>query len=241
MVCADDFPFWVGNFSARSAYCPLPDAGRHPLRGAFLYGSRFHRAEIRYDARTTTRDDAGLCPAACARIFSIFHLAAIQTDTGQRDSAARTFAGTRPICGKPKSPCFLERTGQGSPLFAGGNLSGARGRRLALFDRQRVERMGRANLRQFLVEHSTPNRHRISWRRKMFDSCPASEPVGYYHAHLKSYCSKSVDLSAAQRFPRGFLVHWCLPAVSFFPVDASTRTEVTSSGACGPRSPSRRP
>src|SRR5882724_7788870 len=178
MVCADDFPFWPGNFSARSAYCPLPYAGWHPLRGAFLHGARFHRAEIRYDACTTTRDDTGVCAAACSRIFALFYLAAIQTDTGQRDSATRTFAGTRAICGKPESPCFLERTGQGSPLFTGGDLSGARGRGLALFDRQRVERMGRANLRQLLVEHSTPNRHRISWRRKMFNSCPAPQPPG---------------------------------------------------------------
>src|SRR5205823_13257071 len=103
MVCADDFPFRVGNFSTRSAYCPLPHAGRHPLRGAFLYGSRFHRAEIRYVARTTARDGVGVCPAACSRIFALFYLASIQTYTGQRDPATRTFAGTRAICWKPES------------------------------------------------------------------------------------------------------------------------------------------
>ena len=88
-----------------------------------------------------------------------------------------------PLRRQPEPPGFLERAGQGSSLFPGGNLSAARRRRLALFNRQRVERVGHSNLRKFLVEHSTSNRHGIPRRRKMFDPCSASQPFGHHHNH----------------------------------------------------------
>src|SRR6476620_5854769 len=116
---------------------------------------------MRYGARAAARDAAGVCPAACAGILSLFYLATIQTYTGQRDSPARAFARTRPLCRQPEPPAFLERAWQGPPLFARGNLSAARRRRLALFNRQRVERMGHPNLRKSLVEHSASNCHGI--------------------------------------------------------------------------------
>src|SRR5437667_514836 len=123
MVRADDFPFRFGNFSARVAHRSLSDAGRHPMRGAVVHGAGSDRTEIRYGAREAPRDAPGVCPAARARIFSLFHVAALQTHTGKRDSEARTFAGTHPLCRQPDPPSFLERAGQGPSLSAGGRLS----------------------------------------------------------------------------------------------------------------------
>src|SRR6266404_4212139 len=123
MVRADDFPFRLGNFSACVAHSSLSDARRHPLRGAVVHGAGSDRTEIRYGARAAPRDAPGVCPAARARIFSLFHVATLQTHTGKRDSEARTFAGTRPLRRQPESPSFLERPGKGPSLFVGGHFS----------------------------------------------------------------------------------------------------------------------
>ena len=104
------------------------------------------------------------------------------------------------VARQPQSPRILERAGEGPPLFPGRNVSVAGRRRLALFHRQRLERLGHSNLRQFLVEHRASNRHRISRGRKMFDPCAASQPDGYYHDHFQSDCDKLVDLPPAERF-----------------------------------------
>ena len=95
---------------------------------------------------------------------------------------------------QPESPRILERGGEGPPLFPGRNVSVAGRRRLALFHRQRMERLGHSNLRQFLVEHRASNRHRISRCRKVFDPCAASQPDGYYDDHLQFGCDQLVDL-----------------------------------------------
>src|SRR2546423_183314 len=123
MVRADDFPFRFGNFSACVAHRSLSDARRHPVRGAFVHGAGSDRTEIRYSARAAACDAPGVCPAARAGIFSLFHVATVQTHTGKRDSEARTFAETRPFRRRLAPPSFLERAGQGPSLSAGGRLS----------------------------------------------------------------------------------------------------------------------
>src|SRR6476660_1952823 len=119
VVRADDFPFRFGNFSARVAHRSLSDAGRHPVRGVVVHGAGADRTEIRYGPREAPRDAPGVCPAAGAWIFSLFHLATLQTHTGKRDSEARKFAGTRPLRRQPEPPSFLERPGQGPSLSVG--------------------------------------------------------------------------------------------------------------------------
>src|SRR5204862_305612 len=141
---------------------------------AFVRGWGTDRTTIRHGARAPAGDAPRVCATARTRILSLFHLAAFQTHTGKRHSEARTFARTCALARQPESPRILERGGEGSPLFSGRNISVARRRRLALFRRQRLERLGHSNLRQFLVEHRASNRHRISRRRKMFDPCAAS-------------------------------------------------------------------
>src|SRR5437773_7228248 len=175
MVCAYDLSFWPGNFSAWAAHCSVPDAGRHLLRGAFVHGAGADRTKIRYGARAPVGDDPGVCATARARILPIFYLAAFQTHTGKRHSEARTFARKRALARQPESTRILERAGEGPPLFVRRNVSVAGRRRLALFRRQRLERLGHSNLRQFLVEHRASNRHRISRRRKVFDPRAASD------------------------------------------------------------------
>src|ERR1044071_8813528 len=123
MVRTDDFPFWLGNFSACAADRSLPHAGRHPVRGPVVHGAGSDRAEIRHGARAAPRDAPGICTAARTRIFSLFHLAPLQTHTGERDSEARTSPGARPLRSEPESPGFLERPRQGPSLFAWGHLS----------------------------------------------------------------------------------------------------------------------
>src|SRR5881227_3575085 len=123
MVRADDFPFRFGNFPARVAHRSLSDARRYPVRGAFVHGAGSDRTEIRYSARAAACDAPGVCPAARAGIFSLFHVATLQTHTGKRDSEARTLTATRPVRRRLESPSFLERPGQGSSLSAGCNLS----------------------------------------------------------------------------------------------------------------------
>src|SRR4029077_4725405 len=149
MVRADDLSFWPWNFSAWIAHCAVSDAGRHFLRGAFVHGAGANRTKIRHGARAPAGYDSGVCATARARILPIFHLAAFQTHTGKRHSEARTFARTCALTRQPESPRILERGGEGSPLFPGRNISVARRRRLALFRRQRLERLGYSNLRQF--------------------------------------------------------------------------------------------
>src|SRR5436190_5218065 len=190
MVCAHDLSFWPRNFSARIAHCSVPDAGWHFLRSAFVHGSGTDRTTIRHSACAPAGDDPRVCATARARILPVFHLAAFQTHTGKRHSEARTFARTCALARQPESPRVLERGGEGSPLFPGRNISVARRRRLALFRRQRLERLGHSNLRQFPVEHRASNCHRISRRGKMFDPCAASKPDGYYHDHFQSDCDK---------------------------------------------------
>ena len=136
-------------------------------------------------------------------LVAVFHLAAFQTHTAQ------TSFGSTNICpngarsrGSLQSPRILERGGEGPPLFPGRNVSVAGRRRLALFHRYRLERMGHSDLRQFLVEHRASNRHRISRRRKVFDPCAASQPDGYYDDHLQFDCDKLVDLPPGKRFSR---------------------------------------
>src|SRR5436190_4381683 len=190
MVCADDLSFWTRNFPAWPADRSVFDAGRHFLRRAFVHGASADRTKIRHGIRASAGDYPGVYATASARILPVFHLAAFQTHTGKRHSEARTFARKRALARQPESPRILERGREGSPLFPGRNISVARRRRLALFRRQRLERLGHSNLRQFLVEHRASNCHRISRRGKMFDPCAASQPDGYYHDHFQSDCDK---------------------------------------------------
>src|SRR5262245_29340152 len=108
MVCADNFPFWPGNFSARAAYCAVLDAGRNFLRGAFVHGSGANRTKIRHGLRALAGHDSRVCATARARILPVLHLAAFQTHTGKRRSEARTFARERALSREPESPCILE-------------------------------------------------------------------------------------------------------------------------------------
>src|SRR5262245_45690258 len=183
MVCPHDLSFWSGNFSAWIAHRSVPDARRHFLRGAFVHGAGADRTKIRHGARAPAGDDPRVCATARARVLPVFYLATFQTHTGKRGSEARAFARSRPVSGQPQSSRILERAWEGPPLFPGRNVSVAGRRRLALFHRQRLERLGHSDLRQFLVEHRASNRHRISRRRKVFDPSAASKPDGYYHDH----------------------------------------------------------
>src|SRR5262249_31054718 len=115
MVCADDFSFWPGNFSTCAAHRPVPDAGRHFLRSAFLHGACPDRTEVRHGARALAGHDPSVSATARARIFPLFHLAAFQTHTSKRHSEARTLARTRPLTRQPESPRILERAGEGPP------------------------------------------------------------------------------------------------------------------------------
>jgi hypothetical protein len=65
---------------------------------------------------------------------------------------------------------FWSEEGRDRHYLLGAVLSVAGGRRLALFHRYRVERVGHSNLREFLVEHRAPNRHRISRRGEMLNA-----------------------------------------------------------------------
>src|SRR5437667_5325629 len=141
MVCTDDFSFWSRNFSARAAHCSVPDAGWHFLRGAFVHGSGPDRTKIRHGARAPAGDDPCVCSTARARIFPVFHMAAVQADTSKRHSEARTFARKRALARQPEPACILERAGEGPPLLVRRSVSVARRRRLALFHRQRLERL----------------------------------------------------------------------------------------------------
>src|SRR4030095_5145336 len=135
MVCADDLSFRPRNFSAWAAHCSVLDAGRHFLRGAFLHGSGADRTKIRHGACASAGDDPGVYATVGARILPVFHLAAFQTHTGKRHSETRTFAGKSALSRTPESPRIVERAGEGPPLFPGRNVSVARRRRLAVFDR----------------------------------------------------------------------------------------------------------
>src|SRR5437773_5681331 len=179
MVRAGDFSFWARDFPACSAYRALSHAGRHFLRRTFVHGAGANRTEIRYRARTAPGDGPRFRPAARPRVVALFHLAAFQTHAPKRDSNARTFAEWRPFRRRFESPSFLERRRQGPSLLAWCRLSVAGGRRLALFHRYRVERMGHSNLREFLVEHRAPNRHRISRRGEMLNAGSASRHTGH--------------------------------------------------------------
>src|SRR5262249_58079426 len=130
MVCADDLSLWPWNFSAWSAHCSVPDVRRHFLRCAVVHGARANRTEIRHRARASAGDAPGVCAAARARILPIFHVAAFQAHTGERDSETRTFARNRAFARKSESPRILERAGEGPPFFPRRNVSIARRRRL---------------------------------------------------------------------------------------------------------------
>src|SRR5437764_15162206 len=93
MVRAHAFPFWSGNFSAVAAHRSVLDVRRHVDRGAFLYGSRAHRTEVRYRASAPAGDVSGFSPTAGSGIFALLHLAPLQADAAWRYSRPRTSAG----------------------------------------------------------------------------------------------------------------------------------------------------
>src|SRR6266446_3987688 len=127
--------------------------------GVFLHGACAHRTKVRHRPGALTRNVPGFSPTAGAGIFSLLHLAPFQTDAGQRHSRARTFAGRRQIGSRIATPGFLERRGTRSPPFARRDFPVARGRRLALLGRYRLERMGHPDLRKLLVEHCASDSH----------------------------------------------------------------------------------
>ena len=111
---------------------------------------------------------------------------------------------------------FWSEEGRDRHHLLGAIFQLTRRRRLALFDRYRLERVGHSNLRKLLVEHCAANRHRISRRRKMFNPGAASKPDGCHDDHFQSDCAELVDLSPAQHFPPRSLVPHSLRAFLVF-------------------------
>src|SRR5262245_12346429 len=123
MVCADNFSFWPRNFSAGAAHRSVPDAGWHFLCGSLVYGTGRDRTKIRHSICAPDGHGPRVCATACTRILQVFHLAPFQTHTRKRGSKARTLTRSGPLARQPQSPRFLERGGEGPPLFPGRNVS----------------------------------------------------------------------------------------------------------------------
>src|SRR5207237_1139268 len=124
---------------AGSADRALSDAGRNILRRDLLYAAGADRAEVRYRRGAIARHLSRFRAAARPRLVALLHLAPFQTDAPRRDRRARAIAGRRGIHPGIAQSQLLERGRERSPSFARLDVRIARRRRLALFERHRLE------------------------------------------------------------------------------------------------------
>src|ERR1700693_6143468 len=116
MVRAYTLPFWSWNFSAVASHRSVFDVWRYPDGCTFLYGPGADRTTVRHSSRALARDVSGFSATAGAGIFALLHLAPFQTDTAERHSHTRTFAGRSETRSRPPAN-FLERRRARPPSF----------------------------------------------------------------------------------------------------------------------------
>ena len=205
MVCADDFPFWARDSFCRPAHRSLPDVWRHALRRDFLHAARADRTEVRYHPgalarhvsrlRATTRWGAGRaishgCISNARRAVSFAaHEEMPAWRQRPREARRRVYWSEE---GKDRHQLL-------SSIFRAGR------RRMALFDRYRLERMGHSDLRKFLVEHRVANGDGISRRNESADARGASLSIRHHNRHYQSGDVKHSHLPTAQSFAYRFV------------------------------------
>ena len=107
--------------------------------------------------------------------------------------------------GNVRRLALLERRGEGPASIAHFGALGSGRRRMALFDRYRLERMGHTDLRKFLVEHRAANGDGISRRNESAHPRGASLSVRHHDRHHQSGDVKHSDLPAAQSIAYRFV------------------------------------
>ena len=133
------FLFGLGIFLPGLSILPYLMFGGTLCVAISLHAAGADRAEVRHDRRASPRDVPRLRAAAGPRMVALFHLAPFQTDAAHRHQHARAIAGRRGIHPRFAQSQLLERRRERSPSSARLDVRIARRRRLALFERYRLE------------------------------------------------------------------------------------------------------